>query len=140
MNVLRRNLSIRLATAIPQGMELNVSLRRIENVLLLKNLPFICKERVDGKTKIFGEDITKDGEVYPLLLQKDSSSRTSLEQNDLPIQHNNLCYTSTQSSEVSGSQLLISGATYMIHDSGIKTFTTECFQWYPHLDGGLAYE
>ncbi|KAJ7370542.1 hypothetical protein OS493_031548 [Desmophyllum pertusum] len=163
--------------------------------------------------QIFGEEMTKDGEVYPLLLQKDSSSRTSLEQNDLPIQQNNLCYTSTQSSDVSGSQLLISGATYLIHDpavkenddeiqqketiqtpisaiksesdqpekleiseedrgvgtisfklyweyfragmhpiaipalivffiasQGIKTCTTECFQWYPPLDGGLAYE
>ncbi|KAJ7383302.1 hypothetical protein OS493_029267 [Desmophyllum pertusum] len=116
VNVLRRNLSLRLAGAIPNGMELNVSLRRIENFLLSTNLPFVCKEHGDGNTQIFGGEFTEDGGVYPLLLQKDSCSRKSLEQNDLPIQRNNICDTSSQPFEVPGSQLLISGATYVMQD------------------------
>ena len=78
MNVLRITLSLRLGNAIPLAFELLVSLRRIENFLLLDNMPLDPLEYMN-QTSSGLEDILKTIDTYaPVLVRNPSLSKHKL--------------------------------------------------------------
>ena len=69
INLLRANLSFRLASAIPLAFELFVSFRRIEKFLLLENMPL---DQLEYNQASFGEEsiLKTEGNTFPQVLDR----------------------------------------------------------------------